>query len=158
MMTHKVSFAEAVLLFFRNYANFRGRSTRREYWFMFLVNAIYTFFMEIWVFEALLHMPLLGKTQDIVLILKAIWLPIAVAAVIGLATLIPWISLSIRRLRDADISPWWLLATMLAPSVLLSLPISIAPTFGNVCLVVGLALTVLHIVFMAHRSVPSYHN
>lgn len=33
-----VSFGEAIKLFFANYTNFRGRSTKSEYWWAFLFN------------------------------------------------------------------------------------------------------------------------
>lgn len=47
MSPKKVSFGEAIALFFKNYFNFNGRSTRSEYWwivlFIFLVNLVLGF-------------------------------------------------------------------------------------------------------------------
>jgi uncharacterized membrane protein YhaH (DUF805 family) len=158
MGTQKVSFIEALLLFFKNYANFRGRSSRSEYWYMFLWNAIYSAIMEVWVFMAILHMPLMVNNYTLPSILRALMVPLIVVTVVSVATLVPWVSLSVRRFRDADYSPWYLLLTMALPAVLLSLSNNVFTTFGNVCTVVGLALVIAHMVMMARRSIPTYHN
>ncbi|WP_125571104.1 DUF805 domain-containing protein [Lacticaseibacillus songhuajiangensis] len=158
MGTQKVSFIEALRLFFKNYANFRGRSSRSEYWYMFLWNAIYSAIMEVWVFMAILHMPLMGNNYTLPSILRALMAPLIVVAVVSVATLVPWVSLSVRRFRDADYSPWYLLLTMALPAVLLSLSNNVFTTFGNVCTVVGLALVIAHMVMMARRSMPAFHN
>jgi uncharacterized membrane protein YhaH (DUF805 family) len=158
MGTQKVSFVESLVLFFKNYANFRGRSSRSEYWYMFLWNAIYGAVMNVWIFMAVLHMPLLGNNYDLASVLKALMFPLIVVSVVAIVTLIPWVSLSVRRFRDADYSPWYLLLTMALPAVLLALSNNVFTTFGNVCTVVGLALVIANMVMMARRSIPTYHN
>jgi uncharacterized membrane protein YhaH (DUF805 family) len=158
MGEQKVNFVEALGLFFKNYANFRGRSTRSEYWYMFLWNAIYSAVLEVWVFAIILHMPLQGNNYDLMSVLKALMVPLIVVTVISLATLVPWVSLSVRRFRDAGYSPWYLLLTMGLPTVLLLLSNDVTTTLGNICTAVSLALVIAHLVMMAHRSVPAYHN
>ena len=47
----KVSFSDAIKVSFKNYANFKGRSRRSEYWkFMLLVNILTSFFLFLLLF------------------------------------------------------------------------------------------------------------
>lgn len=69
----KVSFGEAIKLFFTNYVNFSGRSSKSEYWWAFLFQGI--------------------------VILCLCWIPI-LSGLAALGFAIPNLSLSIRRLRD----------------------------------------------------------
>jgi len=78
-----VGFGKAIKLFFSNYFNFRGRSRRSEYWWaMIFVNAISSV--------------LAAALPEV----SAIWL---------LITLIPSMSLFIRRLHDIGLSGWFYL-------------------------------------------------
>lgn len=71
-------------MYFANYANFKGRSTRAEYWwamlFLVLVSSFLSFF---------------GAIGNVVYM---IW---------GLACVIPTLAISIRRLHDSSLSGWW---------------------------------------------------
>ena len=69
----RVSFGEAIKLFFVNYVNFDGRSTQSEYWWVVLFNFLVGLGVG-WI-------PVLG------------WL-------VSLGLLIPGLSLSVRRLHD----------------------------------------------------------
>ena len=75
-----VSFPKAILLGFKNYINFRGRSTRAEFWWMFLVYV------------------LLG--QMLPYLVSGFWIA-------TLALIIPITSLTTRRLHDIGKSGWW---------------------------------------------------
>lgn len=74
-----VSFIQAINLGFKNYIRFNGRARRSEYWWFVLFVQVLT--LVTWV-------PYLGLA-------------------IGLATLIPSISLTTRRLHDIGRSGWW---------------------------------------------------
>lgn len=78
----KVSFGEAIKLYFVNYVNFTGRSTRSEYWWVVLFNILVSI--------VLAFIPYVGY-------------------VISLAFIIPSLSLSIRRLHDIGKSWVWYL-------------------------------------------------
>lgn len=78
----KVSFGEAIKLYFVNYINFTGRSTRSEYWWIVLFN--------------------------ILMSIAAAFIPYA-GYVIALVFIIPSLSLSIRRLHDIGKSWVWYL-------------------------------------------------
>ena len=86
-----VGFGEAVKLFFTNYVNFGGRSTRSEYWWVFLFNIL----------VSLALYPITVATG--LSFLSALW---------SLGTLLPGIGLSIRRLHDAGHSGWWILINL----------------------------------------------
>ena len=82
-----VSFFEAVKLYFVNYANFSGRSRRSEYWW------------------ASLGIAILGAVITTVLAdLSWIW---------TLVTLVPGISICVRRLHDIGKSGWWYLINLI---------------------------------------------
>lgn len=74
------------------YALFTGRSRRHEYWMFTLVNLVITMVLAV---------------IDGVLGLHGILM-----LVYGLATLLPCIGLSIRRLHDTSRSGWWLLLAL----------------------------------------------
>lgn len=80
-----VDFVQAIKLFFNNYANFNGRSTRAEFWFatlfIFLVSAVCSV------------IPIIGWFAFILF---------------SLAVIIPQISITVRRLHDTGRSGWWL--------------------------------------------------
>lgn len=84
----KITFLDAVKLFYKNYTNFKGCATRAEYWyavlFMFIVNVL---------------LALLGKVGLILL------------AVFALANIIPGLAVCIRRMHDIGKSGWWILIT-----------------------------------------------
>ena len=73
----------------RNFGNFEGRSSRPAYWYFALVHLIISFmclFVDVAVFDG----PIL-------------------TGLYALATVIPGLSLSVRRLHDRNISGWLIL-------------------------------------------------
>lgn len=88
----QVSFKQAISDFFRGYYDFKGKSTRAGYWYMFLFNAIIGFVIGFMT-------SLIGNlfpTATIVTKIFAILL-----AIYYLIICIPQIALSVRRLHDA---------------------------------------------------------
>lgn len=79
----KVSFVEAIQLFFKNYTNFDGRASRSEYWWIVLLN--------------ILVGAVVGAISPT---LAGLW---------GLVILIPSLALCVRRLHDVGKSGWFLL-------------------------------------------------
>lgn len=80
-----VDFITAIKMFFANYANFKGRSTRAEYWwvilFMVLVSCVLSMF------------GIFGTY---------------ISWAFSLACLIPSLAIGTRRLHDTGKSGWWL--------------------------------------------------
>ena len=89
--------------FFKNYAEFTGRSTRPDYWWVWLGNLILSIPFWIIYFYTVFLSTVMDSVSDsaseatfMVLGLVAI-----IYAVFYLAILVPTLALSVRRLRDA---------------------------------------------------------
>lgn len=83
--------------FFKGYVDFEGRSTRSDYWFVYLVNVLITFayFLLQAVFGGLVAVTESSFLAVISLILLLIFFAY------GIAAFLPSIALTVRRLRDA---------------------------------------------------------
>lgn len=110
-----VSFGESVSLGLANFFNFNGRSSRGAYWWWSLAIFLVSF---------------------LVAIIDMIAFPQIVATLSGngpvgilfsLATLIPGLSLSVRRLHDTGHSGWWLLIVLTVIGVFLILFWTVQP-------------------------------
>ena len=85
---------EAISYCFRNYVGFKGRAARSEYWYWTLF--VYLLLIVAW----LIDMTVFGFNTTGVN-------PMTVLA--SLATLLPTLAVSARRLHDIDRSGWWAL-------------------------------------------------
>ena len=100
---HPVTFGEAIATFFRKYADFSGRATRREYWYVFLFNLIMSIVFAIGA----------ALAPDMNGILSNLY---------TLGTLIPGWSLFTRRMHDVGKSGWswlWILLPLAGPIILI---------------------------------------
>jgi uncharacterized membrane protein YhaH (DUF805 family) len=77
----KVTFVESIKLFFVNYADFKGRSSRSAYWWPWLASILFSTLLEFFSYE-----------------FGILW---------SLVILIPSLSLACRRLHDIGRSGWW---------------------------------------------------
>ncbi len=93
----KVGFADSVSLFFKNYANFQGRSSVGAYWWFILASIVIGI--------------VLGIVDGFVAGSAGMsGAPVGpVTALYSLATVIPSIALGVRRLHDTNKSGLWLL-------------------------------------------------
>ena len=82
---------------FENYANFKGRARRKEYWVFMLIFVVITFVLSI-------PAAFMGALGNLLII---VWY---------LALLIPMIAVTVRRFHDSRKSGWWYLASF-APIV-----------------------------------------
>jgi uncharacterized membrane protein YhaH (DUF805 family) len=85
----KMTFGGAISSGFANFANFKGRARRAEYWYWAL-------------FSILLNIPTL-------ILDSVIGFPIT-GSVTSLVLLLPGLAVEVRRLHDINLSGWWLLA------------------------------------------------
>jgi len=83
---------------FRKYAQFSGRSRRREYWFFVLFNFIVA--LALGIVDAAIG---LGFEESRMGVLSGLY---------TLVALIPGIAVSVRRLHDTNRSGWWLLVSL----------------------------------------------
>lgn len=97
-----MNFVEAVRSGFNNYANFSGRALRSEYWwwvvFVWIAGMVANLIDAAFgwrVYETTVNGIQQGSGP--------------IAALVGLALLIPGLAVAVRRLHDTDRSGWWLL-------------------------------------------------
>jgi len=99
------------LTVFRRWRDFSGRSSRREYWMFTLVLIIIAFVLGI--LDGVM-LGVMGYTLN-----EAETQLFTLGNAYSLVTLIPSISVSVRRLHDIDKSGWWLLLVFTGIGILL---------------------------------------
>lgn len=89
--------------FFKNYAEFTGRSTRPDFWWVWLGNFILSIPFWILYFYVLYLSTVMVSVSDSAseAAFMVLGLVVIIYAVFYLAILVPTIALSVRRLRDA---------------------------------------------------------
>lgn len=98
-------FPAAIKRFFKKYATFSGRASRSEYWWWTLVSIGVSIVLNIIISagsttSSLTSTPTPGPGATFGYILLAIW---------ALATIVPSLALSVRRLHDGNFSGWLML-------------------------------------------------
>lgn len=130
-----MGFAAAVRSCFRNYAVFRGRAARREYWWfslaLFLAGLVAALIDDL-AFGIVATGGLEGTAGPVH---AGLWAQIGqgpVASLLGLLTFLPALSVAVRRLHDTERSGWLLLLPF---AVAFGGPIFVflfAPFFGGI--------------------------
>lgn len=103
----QVSFIEAIKLGFRKYTAFAGRATRAEFWWWYLFTMIVfvpVYFVALIVAAASTPSSSSSSSSGGSGIALVLFL---LLFVVGLALLLPTISVIVRRLHDTDKSGWW---------------------------------------------------
>lgn len=110
---------EWMIMPLKRYADFKGRSRRKEFWSFFLLNmiviiVIYAIMIATGGGAAMMQsamdnpgnpMAVYGSLFSGVGLLLVLW---------GLATIVPNIAVAVRRLHDRDMSGWWYLGIFIA--------------------------------------------
>lgn len=86
----------------RKYAQFQGRSRRKEFWYFTLINALIS--MACGLVDSTLQLPTLVEGYGVL------------AALYAAFAFIPTVAVTVRRLHDQDRTGWWALI-MLIPIV-----------------------------------------
>lgn len=95
-----MTFVEAIKSGFRNYATFRGRASRSEFWFFMLfclLAMLVASVLDVTLFDAYVDTDDGGPLRLITLLI----------------TILPSIAVSVRRLHDSNHSGWWYLLSLL---------------------------------------------
>lgn len=95
-----MSFLDAIKSGFYNYVKFSGRATRAEFWYFWLFCMLTNFALQI-VLMVIFGIKVVGWSGIVILS--------GVMLVYSVATHIPLLALSVRRLHDINRRGWWLL-------------------------------------------------
>ena len=104
--------------FFKGYAEFTGRSTRPDYWWVCLGNFILSIPFWIIYFYTVFLSAVMASVDDSVseATFMVLGLVVIIYAIFYLAILVPTLALSVRRLRDAGFH-WAFIFLRFAPMV-----------------------------------------
>jgi uncharacterized membrane protein YhaH (DUF805 family) len=128
---HEATFGASFVRFWRGYAVFRGRTARAEFWFWalwwFLISLLANIAFGAGVLTSFTDPsgpaappPQVEQALEAV-DLFPVWgyllsalppvaqIALGVFAVLSLASLVPWIAITVRRLHDTGRSGWWVL-------------------------------------------------
>ena len=105
-LNRRVEFVESIKLFFGNYVNFKGRSSRGAFWW--------------WTLASMLIGAVLGVADGLLFGWEETDLELF-SGLFGLATFLPNLAISVRRLHDVGRSGWWLLLVLTIIGVLVLL-------------------------------------
>lgn len=124
---------EWMLLPLKRYADFSGRSRRKEYWmfvlgYMLIFIVLGAIFGIMGVFSSSIQDMEAGSINGVLI------LAFVVLGIIGLGILIPSIAVQVRRLHDRDMSGWWLLGAYV---------LSLVPVIGFLASIALLVVFVL---------------
>jgi uncharacterized membrane protein YhaH (DUF805 family) len=114
-----------MILPYRRYFDFGGRSRRSEYWwfmvFAVLVSAVLLLAMFGGAFDTLLRLGE-GQTPSFDGVGPLFWVALVLLVIFGLATIIPSIAVQVRRLHDLNVSGWWYLGYIVGGAAIGEIP------------------------------------
>ena len=109
---------EWMLMPYKRYADFSGRSRRMEYWMFALLTVIVSIVCVALIFGGMASMEDFATAEETganpfggMGVLS--WIGIAILVIWGLASIIPSIAVGVRRLHDMNYSGWIYLAVVL---------------------------------------------
>jgi uncharacterized membrane protein YhaH (DUF805 family) len=108
---------EWMLLPLRRYAEFSGRSRRKEYWMFALLMAIVYSLAGLLMVSSLWPAISAGATFAWDNVTGGFWLGFALFGLFTLAVIVPGVAVTVRRLHDRDMSGWWYLAVVVLGQV-----------------------------------------
>ena len=134
-----VSFTEAIRLFFQRYTDFRGRSTRAEYWWVQLAFILFFGLIAILLaatggLDAFTDLDAIEAGTVTPEFSGAALAIIALAGLAVLALIVPAIALTVRRFHDAGLSGWIYLGLVVAGFI---------PYVGVLASLASLVITIL---------------
>ena len=99
-----------MLMPLRRYADFSGRSRRREYWMFVLLNVLIGMFVGLTFLVG--YYADMSQTEMDIYLMPVVYL----AGLYSLAALVPGIAVTVRRLHDTD-RPGWTILWALVPLI-----------------------------------------
>ena len=120
----------------KKYIIFKGRARRKEFWIYTLIDRLIQLILLIGIFFAFISNTTpnsIGKDGHSDIFAVGVLVSIALLAIYLLATILPTLAVTVRRLHDTDLSGWWFF-TCLIPYVgtfILLILLSLEGTKGN---------------------------
>ena len=163
-----VGFGEAIKLYFKNYFNFKGRSTRSEFWFgylfTFLVSLVFGCVVSVFTYSSIMssvtknpssYYSTYSALEDIT---TGTLVMMIVSLIFGIILGIPSWSSAARRLHDAGKSALWLLLVLVGYIPMLfryipGFPLEVLGGLSCMLLPVSLVGAILNIIFWCRPSV-----
>ena len=104
-----MTFVGAFKSFWKNYFTFRGRASRREFWFVVLWNVIIGAVLGFGLGLSFVGMMASAVSYGDGFSASTVFVSLfgGLLAIYSLAALIPSLSLSVRRYHDTGLSGWW---------------------------------------------------
>ncbi len=94
---------------FKRYADFSGRSTQSEFWYVYLIHII----MEIIVIGFTFFAIAFSETYCPDWVVPSLVIISIITIIYGLAAAVPWVALGIRRLHDTGKSGWFYMLNLI---------------------------------------------
>ncbi len=124
---------EWMLLPLKRYAEFTGRSRRKEYWMFVLFSVLVMMFLGFLTFLGLGNLDDLDRA-DFSGTNPVFWLGIGLLFLFLIAIIVPSIAVTVRRLHDRNLSGWWYLGAILAGMI---------PVIGSLASIALIVVTLL---------------
>lgn len=105
-----ISFIDAIKLFFKRAFDFKGRSRRKEYWYVVLLNVL--LYIGFAIFSGILIGvgATSGNTSTVMGILTFL---VVIEWIYAIVLILPSIAVQVRRLHDIGKSGWWILIALI---------------------------------------------
>lgn len=114
-----------MILPYRRYFDFTGRSRRLEYWWFFVFWVLLTLALGIAMVATVagsVEGIMRGSIAPFAGVGAAFWIFLALFGLFFLASLIPIVAVQVRRLHDLGFSGWWYLAYVIGGNAVGSVP------------------------------------
>ncbi|MFC3173912.1 DUF805 domain-containing protein [Novosphingobium bradum] len=106
-----------MLMPLRRYAEFSGRSRRKEYWMFALLMAIIYTLAGVLMISSLWPMIAAGQAPTAESFTGGFLAGVVLLGLFTLAIFVPALALTVRRLHDRDLSGWWYLGVVILAQV-----------------------------------------
>lgn len=141
----------------KRYAEFSGRSRRKEYWMwtLFILLAYVAFFIVLMALGGSAYMGMIsGSSSGLGAAGGAALIIVGLFFIFLLAILIPALAVTVRRLHDTNRSGWWMLLPLAAYPIQIIGAVTQSSALALVGSLVGLGLGILLLVWYCTDGTP----
>lgn len=106
-----INLVSAYKKMFKNYANFKGRSRRSEYWYAILANVLIIFAAYLFFVPAIVDIINIGEPSTVGVGMMAV--SSIFIGLYSIAMIVPTLAIGVRRLHDVGKSGWFLFLSLI---------------------------------------------